>query len=36
MDTFAGTNVLALVVEVPKSMLGSSATINVWGETKLK
>lgn len=36
MDTFAGTNVLALVVEVPKSMLGSSASINVWGETKLK
>lgn len=35
-DTFAGTNVLATVVEVPKSMLGSSATINVWAETKQK
>jgi hypothetical protein len=36
VDTFAGTNVLSLVVEVPKSLLGSAATINVWGETKLK
>ena len=35
-DTSAGTNVLALVVEVPKSMLGSSSTINVWVETKTK
>ncbi len=35
-DTFAGTNVLATVVEVPKSMLGSSTTINVWAETKQK
>ena len=35
-DTFAGTNVLSLVVEVPKSSLGSSSTINVWAETKLK
>lgn len=35
-DTFAGTNVLALVVEVPKSMLGSSSSINVWAETKTK
>lgn len=29
-DTFAGTNVLSLVVEVPKSMLGSSDKINTW------
>jgi hypothetical protein len=36
MDTFAGTNVLSLVVEVPKSMLGSAASINVWGESKTK
>ena len=35
-DTFAGTNVLSIVVEVPKSMLGSSSTINVWAETKAK
>ncbi len=35
-DTFAGTNVLSLVVEVPKSTLGSAATINVWAETKRK
>lgn len=35
-DTFAGTNVLSTVVEVPKSMLGSSASISVWAETKQK
>jgi hypothetical protein len=35
-DTFAGTNVLSTIIEVPKSMLGSSATINVWAETKKK
>ncbi len=35
-DTFAGTNVLSIVVEVPKTTLGSAATINVWGETKRK
>ena len=35
-DTFAGTNVLGLVVEVPKSMLGSNGTINVWAESKKK
>ncbi len=35
-DTFAGTNVLSTVVEVPKSMLGTSATINIWAETKKK
>ncbi|CAM4168670.1 MULTISPECIES: DUF4331 family protein [Flavobacterium] len=36
VDTFAGTNVMAVVVEVPKTMLGSSSTINVWSETKKK
>jgi hypothetical protein len=36
VDAFAGTNVMSIVVEVPKSMLGSAATINVWGETKSK
>jgi hypothetical protein len=35
-DTFAGTNVLSIVVEVPKSTLGSSNTINIWAETKLR
>ncbi len=35
-DTFAGTNVLSTVIEVPKSMLGSSTSINVWAETKQK
>lgn len=35
-DTFAGTNVLSIVVEVPKSMLGSSSTLNFWAETKQK
>lgn len=36
IDTFAGTNVMSIVVEVPKSMLGSAASLNVWGETKTK
>lgn len=36
VDTFAGTNVMAIVVEVPKSLLGSATTINVWAETKTK
>lgn len=36
VDTFAGTNVLSIIVEVPKALLGSAATINVWGETKTK
>jgi hypothetical protein len=31
-DAFAGTNVLALVVEVPKSMLGTGA-VNIWATT---
>jgi hypothetical protein len=36
-DAFAGTNVLSLVVEVPKSMLNASTgKINVWLETKKK
>jgi hypothetical protein len=35
-DTFAGTNVLSIVVELPKSMLGTSNTINTWAETKQK
>lgn len=35
-DSLAGTNVLSVVVEVPKSMLGSAATLNTWVETKNK
>ena len=35
-DSFAGTNVLSLVVEVPKTSLNSTGTINIWGETKRK
>ncbi|MFH6942633.1 DUF4331 family protein [Flavobacterium sp. FlaQc-52] len=35
-DTFAGTNVLALVVEVPKAKLGGTGTLNIWSETKKK
>ncbi|WP_091433462.1 DUF4331 family protein [Flavobacterium degerlachei] len=35
-DTFAGSNVLSVVVEVPKSMLGTAASLNVWAETKKK
>jgi len=35
-DTFAGTNVMSMVVEIPKSLLGTAASINVWGETKSK
>jgi hypothetical protein len=35
-DTFAGTNVLSIVVEVPKSSLGTAATLNTWVETKRK
>ena len=36
LDFFAGTNVMSIVVEVPKTLLGSAATINVWAETKSK
>lgn len=35
-DTFAGTNVMSCVVEVPKSQVGGSGTINVWVESKMK
>ncbi len=35
-DTFAGTNVLSIVVEVPKRLIGNSGTINTWVETKTK
>lgn len=32
-DTFAGTNVLSVVVEVPKSLVGSGGTVNTWVTT---
>lgn len=35
-DTFAGSNVMSLVIEVPKSSLGSAASINTWVEAKKK
>ena len=35
-DTFAGTNIMSVVVEVPKSLLGNGASINTWVETKMK
>lgn len=35
-DTFAGTNVLSIVVEVPKSALGDGDSVNAWVETKRK
>ena len=35
-DTFAGTNVLSVVIEVPKSKLGTAASLNTWVETKKK
>lgn len=33
-DTFAGSNVMSIVMEVPKSVIGNSGTINVWAESK--
>ncbi len=33
-DAFKGTNVMSIVVEVPKSKLGGSGTLNVWAESK--
>lgn len=35
-DTFAGTNVLSIVVEVPKSQIGRTGTINTWVEAKAR
>ncbi|MFV9550276.1 DUF4331 family protein [Algibacter sp. PT7-4] len=35
-DTFAGTNVMSIVVEVPKAMIGGSGKINTWVESKRK
>ena len=35
-DTFAGSNVMSIVVEVPKSRIGGSGSINTWVESKRK
>jgi hypothetical protein len=35
-DTFAGTNVMSIVVELPKSMLGSSDQFSTWVVSKVK
>lgn len=35
-DTFAGSNVMSIVVEVPKAMIGGTGTINTWVESKRK
>lgn len=35
-DAFAGTNVLSVAIEVPKTMLNSSGKINVWLTTRKK
>ena len=37
-DTFAGTNIMSIVVEVPKSLLGAPASgaISTWVQTKKK
>jgi hypothetical protein len=35
-DAFAGTNVMSIVMEVPKSLFGSATSINVWAESKMK
>jgi hypothetical protein len=35
-DAFAGTNVMSVVIEVPKKLLNSTGKINVWLTTKKK
>jgi hypothetical protein len=35
-DFFKGTNVMSVVVEVPKSLVGGTDKINIWLETKKK
>ncbi len=35
-DTFAGANVMSVVIEVPKSQLGNASSISTWVETKMK
>lgn len=35
-DSFAGTNVMSIAVELPKSMVGSGDSVNIWVESKRK
>ena len=35
-DSFAGTNVMSIVVELPKAMVGSGDSVNIWVESKRK
>ncbi|WP_026755367.1 DUF4331 family protein [Sediminibacter sp. Hel_I_10] len=35
-DTFAASNVMSIVVEVPKDQIGGTGTINTWVESKRK
>ncbi len=35
-DTFAGTNVMSIVVEVPKSLLGNADSVNTWVTSKVR
>ncbi|MFM9840487.1 MAG: DUF4331 family protein [Cyclobacteriaceae bacterium] len=35
MDTFAGTNVMSIVIELPKSVLGTGS-VNIWATTNRK
>ena len=35
-DKFAGLNVMSVVVEIPKAVLGGTGKLNVWLETKKK
>jgi len=35
-DTFAGSNVMSIVVEVPKALIGGSGSVNTWVEAKRK
>jgi len=35
-DTFAGSNVLSVVAEVPKSSIGSTGSVNIWVTTNRK
>ncbi|NOT74763.1 MAG: DUF4331 family protein [Cyclobacteriaceae bacterium] len=36
VDTFKGTNVMSVVIELPKTMLGSSTTVNTWATSNRK
>lgn len=35
-DSFAGTNVMSIVIELPKAMVGSGDSVNIWVESKRK